>query len=80
MQMTKNGIPCNVPMDYSKRVRLNVVKKKHFIGDNPHKNYSELTRNVDGMEQTIIVPVKTKEYRKAIDNGFIPIDYWTVGG
>lgn len=77
MQYTKVGIPCNVPKGFHRKPKVQAVKGKKFEVPE-HKHYAELTRCKDGLEQSVIGPVGTKEYRKAIQQGFETVSEWMV--
>lgn len=68
MQMTRQGIPCNVPARYSPRLKVQVMKKNYFIGK--PVQIVELTRYVDGLEESTHVPINTKEHKQALKDGF----------
>lgn len=68
MQMTKQGIPCNVSVRYRPKAQVQVVKKNRFM-DKPMQ-IVELTRYVDGLEESVHVPLNTKEHKQALAEGF----------
>lgn len=70
MQLTAQGIPCNipkVPARHSARTSAVVV----------HDRYCELTKQVKGLECTVIGPYGTDEHRHAIHQGFKLVDEWS---
>lgn len=77
MQRTRAGIPVNVPRGYRKNMKVQSVKNKNrVIARNPYTHFAELTRTVDGLEETEIGPVGTKAFRKAIKDGFEIVNEW----
>lgn len=68
MQMTSHGIPCNLPVGYRPKPKVQVVKKSRII-DKPMQ-IVELTRYVDGLEESMHVPLNTKEHKQALAEGF----------
>lgn len=77
MQYTKVGIPCNVPKGFHRKPKVQAVKGNKFEVLE-HKRYAELTRCKDGLEQTVIGPVGTKEYNHAIHQGFQLVSEWMI--
>lgn len=77
MQFTRNGIPCNIPKGFRRKPKVKAVKesKPEVI---EHRHYAELTRCKDGLEQSVIGPVGTKEYNHAIHQGFQLASEWTI--
>lgn len=77
MQLTKNGIPCNIPM-HRPNAKAKTVKRKRLIAETQYKHFIELTRYINGLEETVHVPADTKEHKQALCDGYTVVRQWTV--
>ena len=78
MQITKQGIPCNVPRGFQMNPKVKTVNHKQVIAKVQYKRFAELTRYVDGLEETIHVPANTKAYKRALREGYAVVREWTI--
>ena len=78
MQVNSHGIPCNVPIGYRPNPKVKTVKSKRLIAKTQHKRFVELTRYVNGLEETVHVPADTKEHKQALRDGYVVVREWTV--
>lgn len=71
MQKNANGIPCNVPLNYQRKPQVNVnkpqKKKKKLM------HFYEMTKQINGLECTVIGPLHTAEHRTAIQQNYQPV-------
>jgi len=78
MQVNSHGIPCNVPYGYRPNPKVKTVKRKQLIAKAQYKHFVELTRYVDGLEETVHVPVNTKAHKQALQDGYAVVREWMV--
>lgn len=81
MQVNKNDIPVDLVTARIKRpVHLSskIVKKKDLLRHTKNRQYAEVVRYVDGLEQAEHIAVGSRAYREALANGFEVVSKWEV--